>query len=185
MKHLLALLCLVGLVSCDEAQDSLKIGGKDFSESTILSEMIAALAEDAGIAVTRRTNLGDTRINLESLRRGDIDVYPEYNGTGLVMLGQPAMSDGDAAMDRVRSLYQPLGLVWGDRFGFANNYGLAMRAGRAEELGITSISDLVDRAGTLTIGIEENFQTRPLDGYGPMTARYGMEFGSVNVLPSE
>ena len=185
MKHLLALLCLVGLVSCDEAQDTLKIGGKDFSESTILSEMIAALAEDAGIAVTRRTNLGDTRINLESLRRGDIDVYPEYNGTGLVMLGQPAMSDGDAAMDRVRSLYQPLGLVWGVRFGFANNYGLAMRAGRAEELGITSISDLVDRAGTLTIGIEENFQTRPLDGYGPMTARYGMEFGSVNVLPSE
>lgn len=185
MRHFIALLCFVGLVSCDEAQDTLKIGGKDFSESTILSEMMATLAENAGIAVTRRTNLGDTRINLESLRRGEIDVYPEYNGTGLVMLGQPAMSDGDAAMERVRSLYQPLGLVWGERFGFANNYGLAMRAGRAEELGVTSISDLVEQAGNLRIGIEKNFQIRPLDGFGPMTARYGMEFGSVSIVAAE
>ena len=184
MRHLIALLCLIGLASCDEATDTLKIGGKDFSESTILSEMIAALAEDAGIAVTRRTNLGPTLVNLESLKRGEIDVYAEYNGTGLVMLGQPAISDGDAAMERVRSLYQPLGLVWGDRFGFANNYGLAMRSARAEELGVTSISDLVPLAGTLSIGIEENFQSRPLDGFGPMIARYGMTFGSVNVVSS-
>ncbi|MBM7070168.1 glycine betaine ABC transporter substrate-binding protein [Actibacterium sp. 188UL27-1] len=184
MRHVLAFLALLGLSACDQASDTLIIGGKDFSESSILSEMMAALAEDAGIAVTSRTNLGDTLVNLEALRRGEIDVYAEYNGTGLVMLGQPAMADGDAAMERVRSLYQPLGLVWGDRFGFANNYGLAMRAGRAEELGITTISDLVDGAGTLTIGIDENFQTRPLDGFGPMTARYGMEFGSVNIVPA-
>ena len=104
MRYVIALLCLLGLTACDDASDTLKIGGKDFSESTILSEMMAALAEDAGIAVTHRTNLGDTRVNLESLRRGEIDVYAEYNGTGLVMLGQPAMSDGDAAMERVRSL---------------------------------------------------------------------------------
>ena len=185
MRHVIALLCLLGLTACDDASDTLKIGGKDFSESTILSEMMAALAEDSGIAVTHRTNLGDTRVNLESLRRGEIDVYAEYNGTGLVMLGQPAMSDGDAAMERVRSLYQPLGLVWGDRFGFANNYGLAMRAGRAEELGVTSISDLVEEAGNMTIGIEENFQSRPLDGFDPMTARYGMEFGNVTVVGAE
>ncbi len=185
MRLVFAFLAVLGLSACDETSDTLIIGGKDFSESSILSEMMAALAEDAGIAVTRRTNLGDTMVNLEALRRGNIDVYAEYNGTGLVMLGQPAVADGDAAMERVRSLYQPLGLVWGDRFGFANNYGLAMRQGRAEELGITSISDLVGTADTLTIGIEENFRTRPLDGFGPMTARYGMEFGSVNVVPSE
>ena len=182
MRKLLSILCLVGLVACEYAPDPLKIGGKDFTESTILSERMAILAEDAGIAVTRRTNLGDTRVNLESLRRGDIDVYAEYNGTGLVMLGQPAMSGGDAAMDRVRSLYRPLDLLWGKRFGFANNYGLAMRRGKADELGIATISDLVGEAGTLTIGIDENFQTRPLDGYRPVTARYGMEFGRTSVV---
>ncbi|QBF32657.1 glycine betaine ABC transporter substrate-binding protein [Thalassococcus sp. S3] len=185
MRFVIACLALLGLSACDEASETLIIGGKDFSESSILSEMMAALAEDAGIAVTRRTNLGDTMVNLEALRRGDIDVYAEYNGTGLVMLGQPAMTDGDAATERVRALYQPIGLVWGDRFGFANNYGLAMRAGRAQELGITSISDLVNRASDLAIGIDENFRTRPLDGFGPMTARYGMEFGAVSVVSPE
>ncbi|MEO0388155.1 MAG: glycine betaine ABC transporter substrate-binding protein [Pseudomonadota bacterium] len=185
MRHLLALSCLLFIAACDDASDTLKIGGKDFSESTVLSEMMALLAEDAGIAVTRRTNLGDTSVNLEALRRGEIDVYAEYNGTGLVMLGQPAISDGDAAMERVRALYQPLNLVWGSRFGFANNYGLAMRPGRAEELGVTTISDLVDQAAGMAMGVDENFQTRPLDGLGPMTARYGMTFGTLRVVPSE
>ncbi|WP_208354001.1 glycine betaine ABC transporter substrate-binding protein [Pseudaestuariivita rosea] len=185
MRYLFVILCLIGLVGCDDASDTLKIGGKEFSESTILSEMIAALAEDSGIAVTRRTNLGSTLVNLEALKRGEIDIYPEYNGTGLVMLGQPAMSDGNAAMERVRSLYQPLGLAWSDRFGFANNYGLAMRADRADELGITSISGLVAHADGLTIGIEADFQTRPLDGFEPMTARYGMQFDAVNAVPLE
>ncbi|NSX55698.1 glycine betaine ABC transporter substrate-binding protein [Parasulfitobacter algicola] len=185
MRYIFALLCMIGLASCDDPAGTLKIGGKDFSESSILSEMMAILAEDAGIAVTRRINLGSTLVNLESLKRGDIDVYAEYNGTGLVMLGQPAMTDGDAATERVRSLYQPLGLVWGKRFGFDNNYGLAMRAGRAQELGVESISDLVSIASDLTIGIEENFQSRPLDGFGPMTARYGMSFGNVSVVSAD
>ena len=183
LAPLLSLPLLLG--ACDEASDSLKIGGKDFGESSILSEMMAALAEHAEIAVTRRTNLGDTLVNLEALKSGDIDVYPEYNGTGLVMLGQPAMRDGDEAMERVRELYEPLGLVWGERFGFENNYGLAMREGRAEELGVETISDLVGEAGGLAVGMDENFAERPLDGFQAMTARYGMEFGDVEVAPPE
>ena len=186
MRPLLpAALALTLLASCEEASDSLRIGSKNFGESQILGEMIAALAEHAEIPVTRRTNLGDTLVNLEALKSGDIDVYPEYNGTGLVMLGQPAMSDGDEAMERVRELYEPLGLVWGERFGFENNYGLAMREGLASELGVETISDLVGQAGDLAIGLDENFAERPLDGFEAMTARYGMEFGGVEIVPSD
>ena len=170
------------LAGCDDAPDTLRIGGKDFGESSILSEMMAALAEEAGIPVTRRTQLGDTLTNLEGLKSGEIDLYAEYNGTGLVMLGQPAIADGDEAMERVRALYEPLGLVWGERFGFANNYGLAMREGVASELGAGTISDLVGEADDLAIGMDENFATRPLDGYEAMTARYGMAFADATVV---
>ena len=182
MKRLL-LICVLAFAACDRSDDTLKIGGKDFSESEILSEMIAALAENAEIPVTRRIGLGSTQLNLESLKRGDIDLYAEYNGTGLVMLGQPALADGDEATARVRALYEPLGLVWGERFGFANNYGLVMRSARAEELGIATISDLIDKAPDLTIGIEQEFASRPLDGFEPLLARYGMTFGSVDIVP--
>ena len=180
-----ALALVLGLAACEDAPDPLLVGSKDFAENQILAEMMAALAEDAGIAVTPRLNLGSTETNLEALKRGDIDLYPEYNGTGLVMLGRPAMADGDAATEEVRALYEPLNLIWGDRLGFDNTYGLAMRAGRAEELGIASISDLDGEAGSLTIGVDENFRQRPLDGFEPMAARYGLAFGDVQVVPPE
>ena len=182
IARVLAALALVLLASCDEARDSLKVGSKDFGESRILAEMMAALAEHEGVAVTRRTGIGDTMVNLEALKSGDIDLYPEYNGTGLVMVGQPALADGDEAMERVRDLYEPLGLVWGQRLGFENNYGLAMREGRAEELGVETISDLVGEAPSLAVGLDENFAERPLDGFQALSARYGMEFGEVEVV---
>ncbi|MGI9449469.1 MAG: glycine betaine ABC transporter substrate-binding protein [Geminicoccaceae bacterium] len=185
MRKLTILIAALALVACDQTNDTLKVGGKNFSESEILSEMMAALAEAEGIVVTRRIGIGPTRLNLESLKRGEIDIYAEYNGTGLVMLGQPALADGDEAIEKVRGLYEPLGIAWGQRFGFANNYGLAMRPSRAEELGVAKISDLEAQAGDLTIGIDVDFQARPLDGYQPMTQRYGMSFGTVDVVTAE
>lgn len=185
LRALAALALALGVAACEDVPDPLLVGSKDFAENQILAEMMAALAEEAGIPVTRRLSLGSTETNLEALKRGDIDLYPEYNGTGLVMLGQPAISDGDAAIAEVRRLYEPLGLAWGERLGFDNTYGLAMRANRAEELGVTSISDLEGLAGTLTIGVDENFRQRPLDGLEPMSARYGLSFGEIEVVPPE
>ncbi|NNE23398.1 MAG: hypothetical protein HKN11_12395 [Rhizobiales bacterium] len=169
------------LAGCSEDNNTVKIGTKNFGESNILSHMIAILAKDQGLKVDGPVEYATTPAILEALKRGDIDAYPDYNGTGLVMLGQNAMSDGDKATARVKELYEPLGLTWLSRFGFANNYGLAMRADRAKELGVSTMSELVAKAGSLTLGIEDDFQTRPLDGLTPMLARYGMSFGSVDV----
>src|SRR3546814_7313862 len=58
-----------------------------------------------------------------------------------------------------------------------------MRADRARELDVDSIPDLIAQAGDLTLGIEADFQIRPLDGRQPLTARYGMEFGALDVVP--
>src|SRR3546814_2501504 len=58
-----------------------------------------------------------------------------------------------------------------------------MRADRARGLDVDSISDLIAQAGDLTLGIEADFQIRPLDGLQPLTARYGMEFGALDVVP--
>ena len=185
MRRALLALALLALAACEDASDSLKVGSKEFGESVVLAEMMAALAEEAGIPVTRRTRLGDTLTNLEGLKSAEIDLYPEYNGTGLVMVGQPAIADGDEATERVSALYEPLGLVWGERFGFENNYGLAMREGRAAELGVEAISDLEDQAGALAIGLDENFATRPLDGYDALTSRYGLAFGDAVVVEPE
>src|SRR3546814_3180510 len=88
---------------------------------------------ERGIPVAGPIEYPSTQSVLEALKRGDIDIYPDYNGTGLVMIGQNPLADGDAATARVQELYAPLGLTWLPRLGFANNYGLALRADRSEE----------------------------------------------------
>ncbi len=173
------------LSGCGDARDEVKIGAKNFGESRILAEMMAALAEEQGLPVAGVVDYPTTQVILEALKRGDIDVYPDYNGTGLVMLGQNATPDGEEAMKRVKEIYEPLGLSWLKRFGFENNYGLAVRAEQAGELSLTTISDLVVNAPRMSIAIEDDFQKRPLDGFTPMTTRYGIEFENVLVVPQD
>lgn len=179
----LAAAALLALGGCEFEQQPLVVGSKTFAESRILGEIFAGAAEQAEIPVARRIGLGSTAVNLEAVRQGSIDIYPEYNGTGLVMLGQPPISDGEASFARVRELYGTLGLTWGPALGFANDYALVMQPGQADDLGITTINDLAEEAGRLTIGVEDDFLTRPLDGFEAMLSRYGMEFGEVEIVP--
>ncbi|MCG8690093.1 MAG: hypothetical protein MI806_02675, partial [Minwuiales bacterium] len=112
LKTLLIALCALAVASCGEQEGKIKIGAKNFGESRILAEMMAALAEEQGLPVEGVIDYPNTQAALEALKRGDIDAYPDYNGTGLVMLGQIPIADGDAATARVKEIYEPLGLSW-------------------------------------------------------------------------
>ena len=67
------------------------VSSKNFTEELLVGEMYALMLEKAGIPVTRKLNLGATDIAQAALVKGDISLYPEYTGTGLlVVLGIPA-----------------------------------------------------------------------------------------------
>lgn len=172
----LALTAVLGLSACKEEQQILHVGSKDFTESMILAEMMAALAEQDGIVVHRSIPYGTPAVVFEALRQDKLDAYPEYNGTGLVLLGQAPLSDGDEALNRVRTLYRDLGVEWLDRFGFSNDYVIVMRPERAQALGIETISDL-ERLGSVRFATDVTFTQRPLDGLGAMVRRYGLTQG--------
>ena len=61
----------------------LRIGSKNFTEQLVVAELFAQGLERAGAKVERRVNLGGTAIAQASLLSGEIDLYPEYTGTGL------------------------------------------------------------------------------------------------------
>ncbi|MEQ8655660.1 MAG: glycine betaine ABC transporter substrate-binding protein [Kiloniellales bacterium] len=182
-RYALLALLAVTLAACGEGEQRIKIGAKNFGESRVLAHMMAAVAAEQGLPVAGVVDYPSTQAVMEALKRGDIDAYPDYNGTGLVMLGQNPTADGDAATQRVKQLYEPLGFSWREKFGFANNYGLAMRPERAAELGISTMSELVSHAPELILGVEDDFQTRPLDGLLAMNQRYDLEFAATEVLP--
>src|ERR1700738_522875 len=82
-------------VSCGNRGDAVKAGSKNFTEELIIGELYAQALEHAGLSVVRRLDLGTTDIAMAALKRGEIDLYPEYTGTAyLDVLKQPP--DGDA-----------------------------------------------------------------------------------------
>ena len=88
---LLAALCLL-LAACDD-RSTVTVGSKNFGESNVLAHMFAILAEERGIDVAGPVEYPTTQSVLEALKRGDVDIYPDYNGTGLVMIGQNPMAE--------------------------------------------------------------------------------------------
>ena len=166
------LMCL-GLASCAEDGRSLRVGAKPFAESMILAEMIAQLAEADGIRVERSIPFGTTQKIMEALKQDVLDVYPEYNGTSLIFLGQAPTSDGKASTATVQELFKPLGLEYSAKFGFSNDYAMVMTRDRARELGVSKISDLAG-AGAIRFVVDDDFLQRPADGLQQMNRRYGI-----------
>lgn len=139
-----------GLISDDAKAGSgvdgtITIGGKNFTEQEILGEMLAILIETkTNLNVVRKFNLGGTMICFNALTAGDLDVYPEYTGTGLVnILKNDVVTDPEKAFDTVKSEFKKkYHLAWLKPFGFNNTYVLTMRGQQTLALSIESISDL-------------------------------------------
>ena len=61
---------------------SITVGSKDFTENILVGEMFVQALENEGADVKSQTNLGGTSVARDALLSDEIDVYPEYTGTG-------------------------------------------------------------------------------------------------------
>src|SRR5262249_57917519 len=121
---LVILLAWAAWPRAEAAAPPVVIGCKQDVEGQVLAEIMAQLLEDRGFTVDRRSSLGGTLICFEALKRGSIDVYPEYSGT----LEQAILQlPGSVSRARMRELVrQRFGLEMLDFFGFSNTYALAL-----------------------------------------------------------
>ncbi|NVO31788.1 ABC transporter permease/substrate-binding protein [Hymenobacter lapidiphilus] len=130
---------------------TIRLGSKIFGEQYILAEMYAALIKGyTNLQVEAKTGLGGTSICADALRTGAIDLYPEYTGTGLLVVLQPSAAvldslgpDPAAVLAYVRREYRRrYNLEWLAPLGFNNTYALLMRRQQAEQLSIRTVSEL-------------------------------------------
>jgi osmoprotectant transport system permease protein len=131
--------------------DVVRIGSKIFGEQYILASMYAILIKgNTDLRVDTKTGLGGTKICFDALTNNQIDMYPEYTGTGLLVILQTPPSviksfngDKKRIYDYVQQeFYKRYDLRWLKPIGFNNAYCLMMRREQAERLHIRSISDL-------------------------------------------
>jgi len=177
----LAVVALVALLTaCGETP--VTVGSKEPAQDRIVGEMFALLLEDAGVPVERRLGLGDSAANFEAVRSGAIDLYPEYTGTALALIGEPPPPDDRTALARIRAAYAPLGLTFLEPLGFDSRYAVVTRTELAARADLASVDDLRRVAPRLTLGVTATFAARPADGLDAALDRYGLNFGEVTIV---
>ena len=159
------------------------VGSKPFGESYVLAELFAQVMETRGIVVIRRVGLGGTEICFPALQAGQIDVYPEYTGSGLqVILKDAPLKDPAAVFDRVsREFAARYDLRWLPPLGFENTYAMSVRTEMAERLGLRTLSDFAKVSGEMRAGFTADF-IGLRDGLPGLREAYGLNPREVSAL---
>lgn len=170
----LVVVLLAPLMAGCGGEKAITVGSKDFAEQYVLAEMYALLLEDAGFTVERKLGLAGTPVAQAALVNKEIDLYPEYTGTGLLtVLKLPVESDREVVYQKVKDGYEEqFDLVWLDPAPMNNAQALAVTQEVAENYGIATISDMAANASELIMVGPPEFPERE-DGLLGLKKVYG------------
>ncbi|WP_413451214.1 ABC transporter substrate-binding protein [Georgenia phoenicis] len=156
------------------------VGSQAYYSNEIVAEIYAQVLEDAGREVTRQFQIGQRDVYLQALEGGEVDVLPEYTGNLLQFYDAEtqARSSEDVAAALPEVLPEGLAVLEYAEAQDADSYNVS--AEFSAENGITSLADLADFDGEITIGGNAELESRP---YGPEGLRefYGVEVGFVAI----
>lgn len=165
-----------------EEMASLTIGSKDFTGALILGQVYGQALEADGYDISYEENLGSTEIIYPALESGEIDLYPEFQGTVLsTSLGGEPTGDRTETNERLEEAAAEDGIVVTAPAPAVDVNGFYMTEERAGELGVETLSDLAEVSGDLTLGGPPECEERELCLLG-LRETYGIEFGSVEKL---
>ena len=163
------------------------VASKDFTEQQLLGNMLAIVMNVAGAEVTNLSNTPGSFGVRQALLDGRVDISPEYTGTGWInYLGNDKPVKGE--QEQYEAVYEAdlaNGLTWLPPSPMNNTYAFAIREDKAEELGVTKLSELADLPPEeLTFCVESEFAARD-DGFEPMLETYDLsrsELANVSTL---
>ncbi|MDL0433847.1 glycine betaine ABC transporter substrate-binding protein [Marinobacter sp. TBZ242] len=156
------------------AAETIVVGGKNFTEQQLLTSMTAQYLRAEGYDVDTRAGMGSAVLR-SAQENGQVDIYWEYTGTGLIVYNDVKEKLGrQAGYERVRELDMEKGLVWLNPSDANNTYALAMQASEAEAMGIETLSDMataINNGKELVLASNAEWYARE-DGYRPFAKAY-------------
>lgn len=185
-------LALTGTAACSDggsadedngAKGKITIGAFNFSESEIVANLYADLLEKAGYE-TEVKSLGAREVVQPALEKGDLQLVPEYLGTFTEFLNvdengadAPAKASGDveATLAAARALAEPRGLAVLTPAAAQDQNAFAVTQKFATDNNLTTLSDLANYDGDVTLGGGPECPERPFCQPG-LEKTYGLEF---------
>jgi len=152
---------------------AVRVGTKDFTENLIVGELYALALEDAGYKVERVPSIAGSVIHT-SIVNNEIDLYPEYTGTGLLsVLKMNLRTDPEEVYKTVKEGYEKQFKITWLQYSQANDgAGLVICTDVSKKLGITTISDLQKHASELRFASQGEVDQRE-DGIPALERVYG------------
>ena len=177
MKRVLLIivaLILLAVMPRGSAPLGVRVASKSFTESVILGEVLSQMIRCTEYPATHLSQLGGTRLVYDALKRGEIDVYPEYTGTIL----QEILTDAeDLSFEEMREALEADGILVSESLGFSNNYAIAVRRETAEKYNLEKITDLASHPN-LRLGFSNEFIDRD-DGWKNLRTTYNLPHREV------
>ena len=165
--------------SVDNELPPIKIASKNMPEQMILQEILAQLIEAKTVySVERVEPISGGTSNIQvAMENDELDLYPEYTGTGwLTVLKNDETKDADYMYEELNKQYnEQFNMSWMALYGFENTYTLAVRAETAEQYNLTKISDLAAVSDQLVFGANFDYFERE-DGYAKVCSTYNLNF---------
>lgn len=169
----------------DASSPAITIGSANFPENQLLAEMYSQALEGKGVKVTRKFNIGARELYLKALKKGEIDMIPEYNGAFLAALSPkgevPKSITTTSQVDTALKKVLPSGLEILKSSPAEDKDTLTVTSATASKYKLKTIDDLKPVAGKLALGAGPEFKTRYQGSVG-LTKVYGLTFKSFKPL---
>lgn len=196
----LAITPLLALAGCagDEALESegggsgggeVVIGGQNYAEMQIMSQMYAALLEDAGYDVTLK--LVESRdVYAPQMQKGKVDISADYLSSMTEFLNKQengpdaepvASNDPDDTVEELRKLAEPTGIEPLEPAEAQDANAFAVTEEFAEKNDLTTMSDLAALGKPVTLAAAEDCSQRDDCALG-LEDVYGLDITKVEPL---
>ncbi|MDN4483074.1 glycine betaine ABC transporter substrate-binding protein [Demequina lignilytica] len=178
-----------GIAAPATGSGSIVVGAGNFSESITMAELYAAVLSDAGFDTEVRA-IGNRETYLPALQSGEIQVVPEYAATVTEYLNRDqngaeaaavASGDIDATVAALEPLATAAGLVFGEASAAQDQNAFAVTTAFSDEYGVTSLSELAETCGTISLGGPPECPERPFCQIG-LEEQYGIEVAQFESL---
>ena len=169
-------------------KENLVIAGKLGPEPEILMNMYKLLIEEnSDMTVTVKPNFGKTDFLYQALKKGDIDIYPEFTGTITSSLLQPApkvSNDSKEVFEVARDgIKKQDNLALLKPMAYQNTYAIAVPKSIAKEYNLKTISDLKKVQDKVKAGFTLEFNDRE-DGNKGLQSIYGLNLNVATMEPA-
>ena len=145
----------------------------------LLGQMYVLLLQKAGYTVTSKLAAGDNATLFAAIKSGSIDLYPEFTGTGLSLLGIQSSFNPDMDYQTVKNAYeQQFHITWLDQAPLNDGYALCTSQARSQSLGVNTLSQLAPQVAQLTLAA----QSDGIIFINYLKATYGFDTTSFKVV---